>query len=108
MNRPQWALRTARTQYVVSLTADARSVVLDHWGAPLEAVPRYEQPERVLSHITETDALPVEYTSDGQRHTAFTELRVDRAGAGTGAIWTFDPSAQVRTDAGGDELVLTA
>src|SRR5690606_1931624 len=43
-----------------------------------------------------------------QRHTAFTELRVDRAGAGTGAIWTFDPSAQVRTDAGGDALVLTA
>lgn len=108
MDRPQWALRTARTQYVISLTADARSVVLDHWGAPLERVPRYDQSERVLSHITDTDALPVEYASDGQRHTAFTELRVDRADSGAGAIWTFDPSAHVTTDADGDELVLTA
>lgn len=108
MVRPQWTLRTARTQYVISLTADGRNAVLDHWGAPQEAVPRYDQPDRVLSHITETDALPLEYASDGQRHTAFTELRVDRGDAGTGAVWTFDPSAQVRTDAAGDELVLTA
>lgn len=108
MDRSRWTLRTARTQYVISLTADGRSIVLDHWGAPLNRVPAYEQPERVLTHVTETDALPVEYASDGQRHTAFTELRVERGEAGTGAIWTFDPSAQVTTDAAGDELVLTA
>ena len=68
MDRPQWTLRTARTNYVISLTADARSVVLDHWGAPLARVPRYGQPQRVLSHVTETDVLPLEYASDGQRH----------------------------------------
>lgn len=108
MARMQWTLRTARTQYTISLTEDGHDVVLDHWGVPLGQVPAYTQPARILSHVTEPDVLPTEYASAGRRHTAFSDLIVDREDGGSGALWSFAPDAMVTAVADGDELVLTA
>ncbi|MFC4137890.1 MULTISPECIES: alpha-galactosidase [unclassified Microbacterium] len=108
MSGGQWTLRTARTRYVISLTEDGRNVLLDHWGPDIGEVPRYAQPDRLVGHVTEVDVLPLEYASAGQRHTAFSELRVERADFGTGAIWSFDSTATVSEAADGDELVLSA
>ncbi|MGQ7312352.1 alpha-galactosidase [Microbacterium arabinogalactanolyticum] len=101
-------LRTARTQYSISITEDGHDVVLDHWGVPLGDAPAYSQLERIISHVTEPDVLPVEFASAGRRHTAFSELLVERADGGTGALWTFDPGPRVTSGGDGDELLLTA
>ncbi|HEY5223423.1 MAG TPA: alpha-galactosidase [Microbacteriaceae bacterium] len=79
----------------MSLLPDGTGLVLDHWGAPvIGGVEPWSEPERVLSFVTPADVAPLEYASAGHRHTAFSELLVDRGDSRTGARFTCaDPEA---------------
>ncbi|NQX30057.1 alpha-galactosidase [Microbacteriaceae bacterium VKM Ac-2854] len=88
----QWTLRTAATQYVVSLLADPEfgdALALDYWGPATDApVAPWAEPARFVGYATRADAAPLEYASAGQRHVAFSELLLDRGDGRTGARWT--------------------
>ena len=73
--------------YVVSLLPDRSGLVLDHWGPPAAVAP-WAEPDRVVGWVPPDDVAPLELASDGQRHTAFAELLVDRGDGRTGARWT--------------------
>lgn len=84
--RQQFRLETASTHYVVS-TVDG-SVVLDYWGPRTSAVPMWSESDRVISLATQDDLRPLEFATQGQRHTAFSELRIERPTGITGARWS--------------------
>jgi alpha-galactosidase len=87
----QWTLCSATSEYIVSLLPDGSGLVLDHWGLPLPGgVPPWAEPDRFPQYRLPADAAPLEYASNGQRHTAFAELLVDRGDSLTGAAWTVD------------------
>jgi alpha-galactosidase len=97
----QWTLPTATSEYVVSLLPDDSGLVLDHWGIPIPGgIPPWAEPDRFPQYRLPADVAPLEYATAGQRHTAFSELLIDRGDALTGATWRaeesgilFDPRA---------------
>jgi alpha-galactosidase len=85
----QWTLRTATSEYIVSLLPDDSGLVLDHWGVAIpDGVPPWSEPDRFVQYGLPADAAPLEYATAGQRQTAFSELLVDRGDSLTGARWT--------------------
>lgn len=90
----QFRLRTRCTEYVVSLLPDGSGLATDYWGEPTAApiVPTWEgATPPAFQHAY--DALPLEYASAGQRHSAFSELLIDREESLTGAAWTAEIDA---------------
>lgn len=105
----QWHLHTRRTSYALSLTADASGAVSDYWGPALavgEDPAPWAEPDRFVGYAADADAQPLEYASDGQRHTAFSELLIDRGNSRTGARWMLHGEPRWRSDSSGDELEL--
>lgn len=102
----QFVLRTARSEYIVSLRPDGSGLVLDHWGIPLPGgVEPWDEPHLFALHRTIDDLAPLEYASAGQRQTAFSELLVDRGDGRTGARWAVEyDGVQVTHTAEGDRL----
>ncbi len=96
----QWTLRTKTSDYVVSLLPDGSGLVLDHWGERVDGgVQPWSEPDRHPQYRLPADAAPLEYATAGNRHTAFSELRIDRGNSLLGATWqaelddvVFDPS----------------
>jgi alpha-galactosidase len=86
----QWTLPTANSEYVVSLLPDGTGLVLDHWGAPTGGVEPWSEPRRKAQYRLPADVAPLEYATAGHRHTAFSELLIDRGDSLTGAIWAAD------------------
>jgi alpha-galactosidase len=86
----QWTLPTANAEYVVSLLPDGTGLVLDHWGRPTGGVEPWSEPHRKDQYRLPADVAPLEYATAGHRHTAFSELLVDRGDSLTGAIWAAD------------------
>ena len=85
----QFTLRTAASEYIVSLLPDGSGVVLDHWGAPaFGGVEPWSEPTRFPQYRLPADVAPLEYATGGQRHTAFSELLIDRGDSLLGAAWT--------------------
>lgn len=99
--RQQYWLETASTHYVVS-TVDG-GVVLDHWGPKSSSIPMWTETDRVVSLATEDDLRPLEFATQGQRHTAFSELRIERPNGVNGSRWSLDADA---TKATSHELTL--
>jgi alpha-galactosidase len=84
----QWTLRTATSEYIVSLLPDDSGLVLDHWGVPLpDGVAPWSEPQRFVQYRLPADAAPLEYATAGQRHTDFSELLIDRGDSLAGASW---------------------
>ena len=84
----QWALRTATSEYIVSLLPDDSGLVLDHWGSPVPGgVPAWSEPDRFPQYRLPADVAPLEYATAGHRQTAFSELLIDRGDSLTGATW---------------------
>jgi alpha-galactosidase len=89
--RRQWTLRSANSEYVVSLLPDDSGLVLDHWGSPLvDGTPPWAEPVRFPQYRVPADVAPLEYATAGQRQTAFSELLIDRGNSLTGAAWKID------------------
>jgi alpha-galactosidase len=85
----QWSLRTATSEYIVSLLPDDSGLVLDHWGAAIpDGLAPWSEPDRFPQYRLPADAAPLEYATAGQRQTGFSELLVDREDSLTGARWT--------------------
>jgi alpha-galactosidase len=108
----QWALRTASSDYVVSLLPDGSGLILDHWGAQLDGIATWLEPERTLGYRFPADAAPLEYASAGDRQVEFSELIVDRGSALVGARWIcLDPEdpkqVTFSADAGRSSLSVT-
>jgi alpha-galactosidase len=75
----QWTLATRSSEYIVSLLPDGSGLVLDHWGAPVfGGVEPWSEPTRIPQYRLPADVAPLEYATAGQRHTAFSDLLVDR------------------------------
>lgn len=72
----RWTLRTATSTYVLTPAPARAGLVLEHWGAPGPTRP-WSAPDR-LHFATVLDAAPLEYAAVGTRHTAFSELIVQR------------------------------
>lgn len=91
----QWTLPGAGSEYIVSLLPDGAGLVLDHWGALVAGgVQPWAELDRVLSFVTVPDVAPLEFATAGHRHTAFSELLVDRGDSRTGARFRCaDPDA---------------
>ena len=100
----QWNMRTRTTCYVVSALQDGSGIVLDHWGEVAE-VAQWAEPDRITGFVTKADVTPLEYSSSGQRHAAFSELLLDRGDSYTGAAWTL-LAEEVELTAAGDESLL--
>jgi alpha-galactosidase len=94
----QWTLRTASSEYVVSLLPDDSGLVLDHWGVAVPGgVPPWSEPDRFPQYRLPADVAPLEYATAGQRQTAFSELLIDRGHSLTGAAWLVE-AADIRFD----------
>ena len=103
----QWTLSTVNSEYVVSLLPDDSGLVLDHWGAKTGGVDPWSEAGRFVQYQLPADAAPLEYATAGQRHTAFSELRIDRGESWTGARWTADLNGiAFASDGDGDALVV--
>ncbi|MCU1525798.1 MAG: glycoside hydrolase clan [Microbacteriaceae bacterium] len=102
----QWTLHTRATDYVVSLLPDGSGVVLDYWGERTDVEREaWSEPARITGWATPSDSAPLEYASNGQRHTAFSELLVDRGDSRTGASWRVDEAGiAFETGQRGDSL----
>jgi alpha-galactosidase len=80
----------------VSLLPDDSGLVLDHWGEAVPGgVPPWSEPDRFAQYRLPADVAPLEYATAGQRHTAFSELLIDRGDSLVGATWTAQ-TAQIR------------
>ncbi|HEY4269704.1 MAG TPA: alpha-galactosidase [Galbitalea sp.] len=102
----QWTLATRSSEYIVSLLPDGSGLVLDHWGAPaFGGVEPWSEPTRFPQYRLPADVAPLEYATAGQRHTAFSELLIDRGDSLTGAAWTVETSG-IRFDDGVDGATL--
>lgn len=85
----QFTLPTAHSEYIVSVLPDGSGLVLDHWGVPVfGGVEPWSEPAFFPVHRVVDDIAPLEYATAGQRHTAFSELHVDRGESLTGARWS--------------------
>ena len=102
----QWRLPTATGEYVVSLADDRGGLHLDHWGDLIDGdAPRWSEPERRDQFRFPADAAPLDYATAGQRHAAFSELRIDRGEGWTGARWTLlDEGIEFETTPAGARL----
>lgn len=90
----QWTLRTRETDYAVSLLPDGSGLVLDYWGERSDAVHEpWDEPGRISGGATPLDFSPLEFASNGQRHSSFSELLVDRGDSRSGASWGADVEA---------------
>ena len=102
----QWTLRTAASEYVVSLLPDDSGLVLDHWGIPVpDGVPSWSEPERFPQYRLPADVAPLEYATAGSRQTGFSELLIDRGDSLTGAAWLVE-SAGILFEDGGHSLAV--
>ncbi len=109
--RQQYRLETAHTVYVVSTVEGG--AVLDYWGPPSSSVEMWDEPERIVSLATADDHLPLELATQGQRHVAFSEVRVERPNGLSGAGWGSTPQSvrhgphELTMTHAGDGLLLT-
>lgn len=100
----RWRLRTCRTEYVVSLLPDGDGLVTEYWGAVTDAPPPPLQTDPFPAFQHRMDSLPLEYASAGQRHSAFSELLVERED-GAGTLWRVDlPAVEHAASGDGDRL----
>ncbi len=101
----RWTLQTATSTYVITRAPAGAGMVLEHWGAPGPAPP-WTAPDR-LHFATLLDLAPLEYAAHGTRHTATSELIVQR-GDGRDGINLHLTDDGVRVDRDGHSTHLQA